>query len=104
MFVWFQVAQKRRQSSSVGRLRNGLPVTLSSDDPGIWGAKGLSHDWWEATVAWQLDTQALKTLAHNSTLGHGVLTEPFKSKAVLKSLKEAILLGTSQILMKNARR
>lgn len=56
-------------------------MTLSSDDPGIWGARGLTHDWWEATVAWQLDTQALKTLAHNSTLGHGVLTEPFKSKA-----------------------
>ena len=23
-------------------------VTLSSDDPGIWGARGLTHDFWEA--------------------------------------------------------
>ncbi|CAJ1400983.1 unnamed protein product [Effrenium voratum] len=47
-------------------LQNGLPVVLSSDDPGIWGARGLSHDFWEATVAWQLNTKTLKALASNS--------------------------------------
>jgi len=47
-------------------LKNGLPVVISSDDPGIWSAKGLSHDFWEATVAWQLNTRDLKTLAKNS--------------------------------------
>jgi len=47
-------------------IENGLPVTISSDDPGIWGARGLTHDFWEATVAWQLNTRTLKTLARNS--------------------------------------
>eukprot|EP00913_Durusdinium_trenchii_P011814 g11096.t1 len=50
-------------------LKMGLPVTISSDDPGIWGARGLSHDFWEVAVAWQLNTRALKTLARNSRLG-----------------------------------
>lgn len=31
-------------------LKNGLPVVISSDDPGIWSAKGLSHDFWEAVL------------------------------------------------------
>lgn len=50
----------------VEMLKNGLPVVISSDDPGIWSARGLSHDFWEATVAWQLSARDLKTLVRNS--------------------------------------
>ncbi|CAK9077316.1 unnamed protein product [Durusdinium trenchii] len=53
-------------------LKMGLPVTISSDDPGIWGARGLSHDFWEVAVAWQLNTRALKTLARNSIAYSGL--------------------------------
>jgi len=54
-------------------IQNGLPVVLSSDDPGSWGAKGLTHDFWEATIAWQLSTRTLKALARNSLEFSGLI-------------------------------
>ena len=47
----------------------GMPVVLSSDDPGFWGADGVAYDW---VVAFLLPAQPctgialLKQLAHNS--------------------------------------
>ena len=43
-------------------LRGDLPVTPSSDVPGIWGT-GDTYDFWVATVAWQLDSKTLQYLA-----------------------------------------
>jgi adenosine deaminase CECR1 len=55
-----------RDHPALTYLANGLPVTLSSDDPGIFGNHGLSYDFWAAAMSWQLDLKALKKLARNS--------------------------------------
>ena len=51
---------------AVGYLNRGVPCVLSNDDPGILGNDGLSYDFWEAIMAWNLDLRAVKQLALNS--------------------------------------
>ena len=31
-----------------GFVKEALPVVISSDDPGFWGAQGVNYDWWAA--------------------------------------------------------
>ncbi len=47
-------------------LRDGVTCVVSSDDPGVFGNDGLSYDFWEALLAWDLDLADLKRLALNS--------------------------------------
>ncbi|GAM25170.1 hypothetical protein SAMD00019534_083450, partial [Acytostelium subglobosum LB1] len=44
----------------------GLPVTISPDDPAIFGYGGLTYDFYEVTTAWGLGIAELKQLALNS--------------------------------------
>mmetsp|Transcript_4053 Transcript_4053/g.14317 ORF Transcript_4053/g.14317 Transcript_4053/m.14317 type:complete len:313 (+) Transcript_4053:165-1103(+) len=55
-------------------VRRGLPVTISSDDPGIYGYDGTTYDWYMAFMAWQLGIAQLKQIAYNSLL-HSSFTE-----------------------------
>lgn len=70
-----------------GYLRRGVPCVLGNDDPGILGNDGLSYDFWEATMAWDLDLAALKQLALNS-LRYSGMTAAEKTTAIAHWQKE----------------
>ena len=62
----------------VEMLKNGLPVVISSDDPGIWSARGLSHDFWEAEILIGCrDVATLKSQVRHSTSNY--ITLEFKT-------------------------
>jgi adenosine deaminase CECR1 len=47
-------------------LSMGLPCSLNPDDPAIYSYQGVTYDFWEACVAWNLDLKELKLLAYYS--------------------------------------
>ncbi|EFA84902.1 adenosine deaminase-related growth factor [Heterostelium album PN500] len=47
-------------------LNQGLPVTISPDDPAIYGYSGLTYDFYEVVTAWGLDLLRIKQLVLNS--------------------------------------
>lgn len=47
-------------------ISSGLPCSLSPDDPAIFGYQGVTYDFWEACVAWNLNLKTLKLLAYQS--------------------------------------
>jgi adenosine deaminase CECR1 len=58
-----------------------VPCVLGKDDPGIFGNDGLTYDYWEAVVAWNLDLRAVKQLALNSLM-YSAMTEAEKRVAI----------------------
>ncbi|XP_011299062.1 adenosine deaminase CECR1-A-like isoform X2 [Fopius arisanus] len=66
-----------------------IPVVISSDDPGMWGAKGLSYDFYETYVAimeYRASFHSLKKIAKDSII-YSVLSADEKVKA-LKTIDE----------------
>jgi hypothetical protein len=49
-----------------GLFRQGLPMTLSNDDPIMFGYNGLTYDFFAAAVSWNLSYKAIKRLAWSS--------------------------------------
>jgi adenosine deaminase CECR1 len=72
-----------RDHPALTYLVNGVPITLSSDDPSIFGNHGLSYDFWGAAMSWKLDLRTLKKLASNS-LKYSALTGEEKQQALLR--------------------
>jgi adenosine deaminase CECR1 len=62
-------------------IRHGVVCTLSSDDPGIFGNDGLSYDFWEAAMSWELGLAELKRLARNS-IEYSAMTRPERKRAL----------------------
>lgn len=76
------LAPDLRLHPAAGYLNAGIQCTLSSDDPLWFGNDGLSYDFWEALIAWDLDLAALKKLARNSITYSGLDSEA--KKALMK--------------------
>jgi adenosine deaminase CECR1 len=62
-------------------LTRGIPVVISSDDPLIFNYQGLSYDFWEVFLAWELDLRSMKLLALNS-LKYSALDDAEREKAM----------------------
>lgn len=62
-------------------LRRGVNCTISSDDPMIFNYKGLSYDYWNVFMAWELDLAAMKKLSMNGIL-YSALDPTEKEKAL----------------------
>lgn len=75
-----------RSHPASGYLNAGVQCVLASDDPAIFGNGGLSYDFWEALMAWNLDLAALKKLARNSITHSGL---QFVQKTRLMNFWEA---------------
>ncbi|CAG9859862.1 unnamed protein product [Phyllotreta striolata] len=60
-----------RNHPAVNLLARGFPVVVCNDDPAVWGAEGLSYDWYVAFMAMTPEgagLKVLKRLASNSLL------------------------------------
>ena len=62
-------------------LNRGVPCVISSDDPLIFDYQGLSYDFWEVFLSWELDLKKLKGLCINS-LEYSALNDTEKEKAL----------------------
>jgi len=49
-----------------GLLHQGVPVSISPDDPGFWDYEGVNLDYVYAYMAWELNLSDLKKLVVNS--------------------------------------
>lgn len=66
-------------------IAQGYPIVISNDDPGLWGAKGLSFDWYIAFAGMtsrNTDLRFLKRLALNSYLYNAM--DPAENQGALQ--------------------
>ncbi|MFC1854920.1 hypothetical protein ACFL2A_00060 [Thermodesulfobacteriota bacterium] len=64
-----------------GYSNRGVECVLSSDSMAIFAYNGLSFDYWEAFMAWDLDLRALKKFAKNS-IEYSAMNSAEKSEAM----------------------
>jgi adenosine deaminase CECR1 len=61
-----QLVPDLRLHPAAGYLNRGVQCVLASDDPLVFGNDGLTYDYWEAFMSWNLGLRAMKKLARNS--------------------------------------
>ena len=64
-------------------IKHGMQISISPDDPSIFGYTGVTPDYWSIFLAWELDLRSLKQLAINS-IRYSFLAEN-KKKAALEN-------------------
>jgi adenosine deaminase CECR1 len=62
-------------------IKRGIQISISPDDPGVFGYIGVTPDYWSIFLAWELDLRALKKLAMNSIM-YSHLDEAGKKEAL----------------------
>ncbi|KAF2898263.1 hypothetical protein ILUMI_07904 [Ignelater luminosus] len=73
-----------RNHPATGLIAQGFPIVVCNDDPGFWGAKGLSYDWYMVYMGMaskDAGLEFLKQLALNS-LKYSSLPENEKNQAI----------------------
>lgn len=70
-----------RVHPGLGYLSKGIPITLNSDDPSVFGYEGLGYDFWVAYMAWGLDLRDLKQISMNGII-YSALTDDEKKIAM----------------------
>ncbi len=68
-----------RLHPAAGYLRQGVQCVICSDDPQLFLTKGLSYDFWEAIMAWNLTLADIKKLCLNS-ITYSSLTDTEKKE------------------------
>ena len=68
-----------RQHPMAYLIRRGVQVSISSDDPGLFGYEGVTLDYLYAMGAWQLDLRDLKQLSLNG-IKYASITEEQKER------------------------
>ena len=78
-----RVVQDIREHPAREMLSQGLPVTLSSDDSVIYGYNGVTYDYWEAYVSWNITLGGLKKITQNG-IQYSSLSETEKAVKMLQ--------------------
>ena len=55
-----------RNHPAISLFNQGVPVTISPDDPAIFGYQGVSFDYWAAVMAWDMSLADVKKCILNS--------------------------------------